>query len=337
MSGNFYEGLLSGNHTSEVRPTADEHFISAPLTTHRLLHHNRRRNATAEPVATRDIRGWGGGVGAKGTRSKKRLQSAAKLGGESKDTQVPRQRQHQAYEPKRSIKASITITSGRLTTSRQRRKTSSALVSRDGDSPGGFLPIGARSAASKSGSAGDNQGLSVPEARTPSSVRTTPLLHLLQSSSRLKRQQSVADEQSEFDKDVAIAEQKLANFEPEIPQRKPGRTDCDDARRAIMQLYHERQRQARKVDPIPIPKSPRKLERTHHRGPTPPGSTFGRIEYCSAVQLKGTPRAIKQSRPQRFADLTKLCSATANYDMWASAAEPSNSEDSKWTFEELLG
>ena len=120
-------------------------------------------------------------------------------------------------------------------------------------------------------------------------------------------------------------------------------------------------RQARKVDPIPIPKSPRKLERTHHRGPTPrlspplpmrhlldartpahgadidppegpaslAGSTFGRIEYCSAVQLKGTPRAIKQSRPQRFADLTKLCSATANYDMWASAAEPSNSEDSK--------
>lgn len=34
----------------------------------------------------------------------------------------------------------------------------------------------------------------------------------------------MADEQSEFDKDVAIAEQKLANFEPEIPQRKPGRT-----------------------------------------------------------------------------------------------------------------
>ena len=45
-------------------------------------------------------------------------------------TKVSRRRQHQAYEPKRSIKASVTMTSGRLTTSRQRRKTSSALVSK---------------------------------------------------------------------------------------------------------------------------------------------------------------------------------------------------------------
>lgn len=329
MSGNFYEGLLAGHHTSQVGPTATERYISAPLTTDRLRHHDRRRNATKEPIATRDIRGWGGGVG---KVSKKRSQSAAKLGAEPKDrdAKVSRRRQHQAYEPKRSIKASVTMTSGRLTTSRQRRKTSSALVSKDGDSPGGFPPIGARSA--KSGSTGD-QCLSVPPT---SSVRTTtPLLQ-----SRHKRQQAVAGEPSDFDKDVQIAERKLADFEPEIPRRKkPGHTDCDDARRAIMQLYHERQRQVRKVDSIP--KSPRKLERTHindpdWRAPEPPGSAFGRIEFGEATTQRATTPT-KQSRPQRFADLTKLHSATANYDMWASAAEPSNAEDSTWTFEELLG
>lgn len=67
------------------------------------------------------------------------------------------------------------------------------------------------------------------------------------------------------------------------------------------------------------------------------GSAFGRIEYGEAIPQRATT-PIKQSRPQRFADLTKLTSATANYDMWASAAEPSNAEDStcKWLSGERL-